>query len=233
MATRLELGSENWELIQRLADRRLVVTGRDSQSGADTVEVVHEALIQRWGKLQDWMQVDRLFRTWQERLRAALRQWEASQRDNGALLRGGPLVNAEEWLESRGAELAESEREYIRAGAALRASEQYQRERRRRNTFLALGAGLVVALILAAVAFLAFRKAQVASLRAGQQQAIAEEQLQLSTSRSWRLPQLPTSILTRNAASCWHWRACLGRIHWKHAMHCTRRYQSFVSCIAR
>ena len=64
-----ELGSGQWRLVQHLADRRLVVTGRDSQSGVDTVEVVHEALIQRWGKLQDWMQADRLFRTWQERLR--------------------------------------------------------------------------------------------------------------------------------------------------------------------
>jgi hypothetical protein len=35
-------------LIQRLADRRLVVTGRDAQ-GRETAEVIHEALIQKWG----------------------------------------------------------------------------------------------------------------------------------------------------------------------------------------
>jgi hypothetical protein len=45
IATRDELGEESWQLIQRLADKRLVVTGRDAH-GHETVEVVHEAMIQ-------------------------------------------------------------------------------------------------------------------------------------------------------------------------------------------
>ena len=65
-------------------------------SGDETVEVVHEALIQRWGYLREWMQEDRAFRMWQERLRAAMRQWQASDKDEGAFLRGAPLVEAEE-----------------------------------------------------------------------------------------------------------------------------------------
>ena len=79
-----------------VADRRLVVTGRDA-TGVDTVEVVHEALIQRWGQLQEWMAEDRAFRIWQERLRSALRGWLISDQDEGALLRGLPLAEAEGW----------------------------------------------------------------------------------------------------------------------------------------
>jgi hypothetical protein len=60
IATKEELGEESWNLIQRLADRRLVVTGRDAQ-GRETAEVVHEALIQKWGRFQEWMESDRAF----------------------------------------------------------------------------------------------------------------------------------------------------------------------------
>ena len=215
MATRAEVGEENWGLVQHLADKRLVVTGRDA-SGVETVEVVHEALIQGWGQLLTWMEEYRAFRTWQERLRAALRQWEATGQDEGALLRGAPLVEAEGWLTERGSELSESEKALIRAALALREQRAVQRETRRqqelesaralaaeqekradverrraeeqarsagrlRQRALLLAGTVVVAVILAAVAFLAFRQAdqnahtaQVASTQAVSGQNAAE-----------------------------------------------------------
>ncbi|MGD2079202.1 MAG: serine/threonine-protein kinase, partial [Chloroflexota bacterium] len=63
LATRRELGYEEWELAQRLADARLVVTGR-AADGQKTVEVVHEALIRGWGRLREWMNSERTFRAW-------------------------------------------------------------------------------------------------------------------------------------------------------------------------
>ncbi|HNS50858.1 MAG TPA: BTAD domain-containing putative transcriptional regulator [Anaerolineae bacterium] len=62
-AARSELGEERWHLVQHLADKRLVVTGRDA-AGMEVAEVVHEALIRRWGQLQSWIEADRGFRTW-------------------------------------------------------------------------------------------------------------------------------------------------------------------------
>ena len=56
-ANRAELGEENWNLVIRkdgLADNRLVVTSRNDTE-QKTVEVVHEALIQNWDKLREWM----------------------------------------------------------------------------------------------------------------------------------------------------------------------------------
>jgi hypothetical protein len=100
IAAKEELGDESWSLIQRLADKRLVVTGRDAQ-GRETAEVVHEALIQKWGRFQEWMDSDRSFRSWQERLRSNLRQWLESEGDEGALLAGVPLGVAEGWLAER------------------------------------------------------------------------------------------------------------------------------------
>jgi WD40 repeat protein/DNA-binding SARP family transcriptional activator len=152
MATRAELGEENWGLVQHLADKRLIVTGRDTD-GREIVEVVHEALIQRWGRLRAWMDAVRSFRTWQEGLRVALRGWETSDRDEGALLRGAPLAQAESWLAERGGELSTAERKFIQASVELQERKQAERERRRRWTILALAGGLVIAIALAVFAF--------------------------------------------------------------------------------
>ncbi|MCC5618609.1 hypothetical protein LC605_26675 [Nostoc sp. CHAB 5836] len=66
LATRNDVGEKNWDLVTRLADARLVVTGRDETAGKETVEIVHETLIREWGRLHRWMESDRSFRTWQE-----------------------------------------------------------------------------------------------------------------------------------------------------------------------
>jgi len=159
VAARSELGEVNWALVQHLADQRLAVTGRD-EAGIETAEVAHEALIQGWWVLQGWMQADRAFRTWQERLRAALRGWEASEADEGALLRGAPLVEAERWLAERGAELSPVEAGYIEASIRLRERRQAERDRRRRRIITGLATGLVFALILALLAWQQWQRAE-------------------------------------------------------------------------
>jgi signal transduction histidine kinase len=101
VATRVEIGEENWNLVVHLADARLIVSGRDEAVGVETVEIVHEALIGGWRRLHEWIETHRVFRIWQERLRAAIRQWEGSGRDEGALLRGVLLTEAEGWMAQR------------------------------------------------------------------------------------------------------------------------------------
>jgi WD40 repeat protein/DNA-binding SARP family transcriptional activator len=120
VAQRAHLGEAGWALAQHLADQRLVVTGREALTGVETVELAHEALIHHWEQVQAWLAEERTFRTWQERLRVGVRSWEATGRDEGALLRGVPLAEAEEWLAARGAELSAVERAFIEAGMMLR-----------------------------------------------------------------------------------------------------------------
>ncbi|NEO44087.1 MAG: hypothetical protein F6K55_08085 [Moorea sp. SIO4A3] len=118
LATKAELNETNWKLVKRLADARLVVTSRTVVTSAknaeqETVEVVHEALIRNWGQLKAWMETDREFRAWQERIRATMGQWQEMNRDKGLLLRGAALVQAQEKLKERGEELSEAEQEFI------------------------------------------------------------------------------------------------------------------------
>ncbi|MBN1955416.1 MAG: protein kinase [Anaerolineae bacterium] len=131
-ASRAELGEHGWALVQRLADERLVVTGQDA-AGREIVEVVHEALIRGWRRLQEWMAADREFRSWQERLRGGMRQWKAREQDEAALLRGSLLTEAEKWLAARSAEVSTTEQQFIQASVALREREAARREAQRQR----------------------------------------------------------------------------------------------------
>ncbi|CAH2570642.1 putative WD repeat-containing protein all2124 [Planktothrix rubescens] len=136
VATRAELNETNWSLVKELADARLVVTNRtiisqdNSQQqiniqGQETVEVVHEALIRNWGQLREWMNTDREFRTWQEKLRGEMRQWQEMKKDRGTLLRGAPLLEAEKWLQKRSDQLSLEEREFINQSTDQRKKQEF------------------------------------------------------------------------------------------------------------
>jgi hypothetical protein len=156
LATKAELGEVSWALVKQLADARLVVTSRSEEAQVETVEVVHEALIRNWGELRGWMDTDRVFRAWQERLRAGMYQWQQIENgdvtgwDESRLLRGTALAEAEEKLKQRPEDLSEGELFYIQVSVKLRDKEQRRRERVRRQTVyvyvLAGGSILILAL---------------------------------------------------------------------------------------
>ncbi|MEG4396791.1 nSTAND1 domain-containing NTPase [Microcoleus sp. BROC3] len=146
LATSSEIGEDNWQLVMKLAgsdrdipdrDKQLplLVTGRNDKTGEQTVEVVHEALIREWGKLREWIEDDRAFLTWRHQLQIQMAQWNSADKDEGALLRGKPLVIAEDWLQKRPAELI-NERKYIEQSLQLR--------KRRRRTIISVLTGFLL-----------------------------------------------------------------------------------------
>jgi hypothetical protein len=128
-----ELPPESQALAQRLADARLLVTGRDPISGDETIEVAHEALIRGWGQLQEWLNRDREFLLWRQRLRTLADIWEESGRSEGALLRDALLREAQVRSEGREGDLSALERAYIAesAAAAERAEQEAAAARQR------------------------------------------------------------------------------------------------------
>lgn len=165
VATRTEVGEENWDLVTRLASSRLVVTGRDEKTGLETVEIVHEALIRNWLQLNFWMQLDRDFRHWQEQLRAAMRTWESSGSDEGALLRGKPLRDAEYWLSQRFLELSSGERSFIGLSLELRDRTIKIQKRRRQLTNWGLSTGLLFTFSLAAISLWEWQKTRISEIK--------------------------------------------------------------------
>jgi hypothetical protein len=117
---RSELGDEVWWLAQRLAgeENRLVVT--NVSAARETVEVIHEALIRHWPRLVEWINRDRALQTWLRQIKSNVDVWLANRDDDGALLRGGMLAQATDWLAKRRGDLSQKELEFIEASVALR-----------------------------------------------------------------------------------------------------------------
>jgi len=131
------------KLVQHLADVRLLVTDRDPDSGAETVEIIHDALIQEWGQLRHWLSEQREFFLWRQRLDERLQEWQISQ-DSGSLLRGATLAETQDWLEKRSDDLNPSEQAYIQ--------KSIQAQKRMRG--FQLVAGVIVLILAILVAFL-------------------------------------------------------------------------------
>ena len=127
--TRGHLSAADWATVQRLADARLVVTDRDS-SGQEVAEIAHEALIQRWGLLRDWIDTDRAFYLWHQRTRLAAAQWVRTGRDPGALLRGAPLAEALDWTTNKPSESGPDVAEFVAASQTQRDQEQAEKNAR-------------------------------------------------------------------------------------------------------
>ena len=83
-----EIGAASAQVVKRLADERLLVKGQEHTARHEVVEISHEALILNWGRLTGWLNQDREFLLWRQRLRQSRQEWEEKRQDEGALLRG-------------------------------------------------------------------------------------------------------------------------------------------------
>lgn len=226
LARRPEMtGEADWALVRKLATARLVVTDRDA-AGEETAEIIHEALIQDWKRLRDWLTEDRAFRLWQDRLRFALNQWQATGQDEGVLLRGAPLSEAETWLADREPDLSPLDRQFIRASINLREAREAEKaarhqreldqqraltaEQRKRVRVLAVAS--VVAFILAVLAIVFGVQAQRSAtearhlaLAASAQQALSENNTDLAIALALEAnnidPPLPVAQVALAAAA--------------------------------
>lgn len=154
-------------VIDQFARHRLLTLDRDLVSGAPTVTIAHEALIDTWDRMRDWIEVNRQDIRLHRRFAPLAVAWEQGGRDASFLLRGRQLDQFESWATATDLALTEVESAYLEASLAernrRRAEEQarWKREaaleRRGRNRLRALvavmGLATVVALALTAFAF--------------------------------------------------------------------------------
>ena len=134
-------------LLPALTAARLLVMGTDG-SGVTTVELAHQALVDYWPRLRQWLGEDRQFIVWQAEADEQRRRWAQACEDTGALLRGTPLDEALDWQRRRPDEIAAPLRQYVDRSHARR-----RRDRRRvLQTIAFLTVLLVVAVSLGVVA---------------------------------------------------------------------------------
>jgi WD40 repeat protein len=103
-------------LIYILSEReaRLITTEGDDPSEG-WVEVAHEALIQGWSRLRQWVDIDRSGLRVQRRLTDAAQEWVTAtpESKSGYLYSGEPLAVCREWVKSHTDELGSVEAEFL------------------------------------------------------------------------------------------------------------------------
>ncbi|MBY8845557.1 trypsin-like peptidase domain-containing protein [Streptomyces sp. SP2-10] len=145
VAARTQFSAGDWALIHRLASTRLVVVTR-RPTGRDTAELAHQALVEKWPRLQRWVEENREFRSWQEGLRRSLRAWQEQGHPHKLALGREQIAEARRWMGARATEIPDEEAEFVEASA------QVQRRRRLvRVGFTLLTVLVIVAAGLAAL----------------------------------------------------------------------------------
>ncbi len=122
------------DVLQRLAEARLITTSRDMATGEELVDVSHEALIRGWGRLRGWIDENRAALVTHRQLTEAAEAWDKSQRNPSYLYQGARLVQAREWARERAEELNQLERAFLETSqAAVVAAEQEKEAVRQRE----------------------------------------------------------------------------------------------------
>lgn len=121
---------------------RFVAAGVLAASGSPgerIFELAADSLLHTWPLLRRWIEEDRDFLLWRQRLGEKRAEWETGGRRRGDLLPTDQLLDARDRLERRGDDLSEADRAFIHASS---------RRQRLWELVVAAAAGLVVLLLL-------------------------------------------------------------------------------------
>jgi tetratricopeptide (TPR) repeat protein/cellulose biosynthesis protein BcsQ len=122
--------------LNNLGATPLVTIERDMGSGEAAVQLSSDDLLRYWPLLQRWIQEDREFLLWRQKLNVVIAEWKSLNEDSGALLTGAPLEQAKRWQSSRADDLNETEAVYIDRCVAeeeRRVRENIEREEREKR----------------------------------------------------------------------------------------------------
>lgn len=134
------------------------VRGRILTTGETTVDISHEALLEAWPRLQEWVAEDRDDLRIHRRVHQAARAWDEHGRE-GSLLMGETLLALAQGLADRhgerGLALSGLEEEFVGASAARQQVLALVARRRQRRTEVLLVAVAVLALVTSGLAIFA------------------------------------------------------------------------------
>jgi WD40 repeat protein/energy-coupling factor transporter ATP-binding protein EcfA2 len=138
-------------VLDAFIDKRLIT------ADTDDVEIAHEALLQAWPRLRDWIDNDRAGVLIHRQLTTAAQVWRDTGHDASALYGGGRLAAVQDWAGQapHADDLNVLERDFLDASIERRRAEERagrNRTRRLRGFVAALAALFLVAGLLAIVA---------------------------------------------------------------------------------
>ncbi len=115
-------------VLQTLTRARLLTTEEH------TAQVAHEALIQEWPQLREWLDEDREGLRIHRQLTEATQEWIALGRDPGALFRGVKLARARAWAAEHPGRLNPTEQAFLERSVESVQKDQAVREAERQQS---------------------------------------------------------------------------------------------------
>ena len=175
--------------------------GRIVTLTANRIELVHEALLEHWPRLRDWLEERSAIADLVEWLSGAARAWDSGGRDDSDLVRGPRLQAAHDWHAENRDDVTPLEREFItRSDVAAQGELLVERQRADREARGRRRLRYVVA-ALAAITLVAFAGVAIATReRQAQQQAALSADARRVAALSLTAPDLRTSLLLAAAA---------------------------------
>jgi WD40 repeat protein/transcriptional regulator with XRE-family HTH domain len=155
------------EVLDRFVAERLITVD------ADTAQLAHDTLLTAWPRLRAWIEAGRDDLRTGRRISDAARAWADAGRDSAALLRGGQLAIARDWLagQANQASLGKLASEFVAASSAQEKLQQ-QAERNRTRRLHRLVAALT-ALVLATLGLTGYAFAERQAATAARDSATA------------------------------------------------------------
>jgi WD40 repeat protein len=130
-------------VIDKLVDARLLVIA-EQEDGA-RVEIIHEALLGAWPRVQEWIREDADSARMRDQLRSAARQWDERGQPPGLLWRDEALAELERWRSRHEAQgLMQAERAFADASRTAAASGRRRRRMALVAAFAVLGTARAV-----------------------------------------------------------------------------------------
>lgn len=141
------------------------VTARLVTLDADSAQITHEALLSAWPRLRSWIDADRDGVRIRRQITSAARDWQQSGRDDGMLLRSGPLATATEWAADRQGRqsLGALAREFLDAAVAHETAQRAAEQRRTRRLRRLVASLTVLVLMTAGLTGYAFQQREAAA----------------------------------------------------------------------
>ncbi|WP_251063955.1 caspase family protein [Streptomyces sp. ISL-44] len=134
----LTLDGQAATVLDDLIDARLVTTGRQTPAGKDAVQLSHEALLEAWPRLVEWIDEDREELVLRQSLRRSAAEWVAGEpRDDSLLYQGARLEAADDYAKM--GRLSADEQTFLAASRG-----RQQRTTRLRRSIIAVLSVLVL-----------------------------------------------------------------------------------------
>jgi WD40 repeat protein len=115
---------EAYDTLYQLAEKGLLITGRNRSTGHEIVSLAQDNLVHEWQRLKGWLHEYRQFLPWQKDFERRLSVWETfiqqDKEEEDVLLDGVVLAEAEMWFMKRPVDFDQRSQDFIQASQLQR-----------------------------------------------------------------------------------------------------------------